>query len=84
MSQITLRNLPDPIEREIRQNARDLKISLNRAILELLQKALGMEEGKTKKRDLSPFVGTWSSAQVEEFARNTKAFSKIDPEIWSE
>ena len=82
MSQISIRDIPEGIESEIRRLASVNHISLSKAILLLLQKALGFDSENSKKRDLSCVFGTWSEAEYHEFHRNTSQFEDIDEEIW--
>ena len=82
MSQITIRKIPENIERQIRTLAQKNHCSLNQTIIKLLGKALGTKESKKRKRDLSRLAGTWDNVQVEEFEKNTKIFEQIDEEIW--
>ena len=82
MSQITLRQIPDNLERQLRILAQQHKTSLNKTIIFLLQQALGLSENSRKMRNLSDLKGTWDSAQAAEFEANTKIFERIDREIW--
>lgn len=82
MSQITIRKIPENIERQIRTLAQKDHCSLNQTVIKLLGKALGTEEKSKKKRDLSQLAGTWDNVQAEEFEKNTKIFEQIDEEIW--
>lgn len=84
MSQITLRDLPEPVEREIRKEARRRGSSLNKVIISLLRKGLGMGSEHDKRRDLSNLVGTWDDAALREFQDSTSQFELIDEEIWKQ
>jgi len=79
MSQITLRKLPENLENQIRKLAQKNHSSLNRTIIELLEKALG---SGIKKRNLSKLAATWSKQEATEFENNTKTFEQIDEDIW--
>jgi hypothetical protein len=82
MSQITVRKLPKNVEQQIRQMAHENNTSINRTIIFLLKKSLGMTESVDKKRNLSDLAGTWSERDDQQFKENTKMFEKIDDEIW--
>ncbi len=83
MSQITLRNIPEILDVQLRSLAHKNKKSLNKVILALLMKELGISENNDqKKRDLSDLCGTWNKQQYEEFEENIKEFEHIDSEIW--
>jgi hypothetical protein len=82
MSQITLRDLPEPLEREIRREAHRKGLSLNKMIIAMMEKALGMQSLLNKKRDLESLAGTWDEAALAEFQQATSVFETIDAEDW--
>jgi len=82
MKQITLRQIPKRVEDLIRSISEKQNKSINKTIIILLEKSLGLKNNSNKKRDLSKFSGTWSSAEFKEFEKNTQIFNKIDKEIW--
>lgn len=84
MSQITIRKIPQNIESQIRALAHRNNSSINKTIIDLLEKALGTERSSRKKRDLSVLEGTWSEEDAKEFENHTKIFDKIDKEIWDQ
>jgi len=82
VSQITLRKIPDVLDKQLRIMAGKNKTSLNKVILSLLLKNLGLSANSDKKRDLTDLCGTWTKTQFDEFQKNTEQFDQIDPEIW--
>jgi hypothetical protein len=82
MSQITLRKLPEELETRLRALARESHTSLNKTIISVLLKALGLAQESRKKRDLDDLSGTWSASEAEEFDKSTAIFEQIDPEVW--
>ena len=82
MSEITLRNLPDHVEKAIRKRADEKRISLNQSATEHLQQALGTAEGRGKYRDLQNRAGTWGEDEAAAFGRRIDEMRSIDPEIW--
>ena len=82
MRQITLRKVPDKIDSLIRLISKKQNKSINKTIIALLEKALGLKENSNKKRNLSKLAGTWSKDDFDEFEENTNIFNKIDKEIW--
>jgi hypothetical protein len=82
MSHITLRQIPDAIEKALRTLARNRGTSLNKTIISLLARAMGMADGTPKARDLSDLAGTWTEEEAREFDENTRAFEQIDENIW--
>ena len=82
MSQITLRKLPRDLEKMVRTQARLRRLSLNKTIIALLQKSLGITDDSQKGQGLAALAGTWSAAEAEEFDRNTAFFEQIDRGVW--
>ena len=85
MNAITVRNLPPAVAKAVREKARKEKLSLNKAVVRLLEEATGVEKGKKKKilhHDLDRFAGTWSEAEYQEFREAMKEHRQIDPEMW--
>ena len=82
MSRITLRNLPEHVERAIRKRAKEKQISLNQSATELLQQALGTSEDEPRHRNLRDLAGTWNNTEADVFDRRVKELRSIDPEIW--
>lgn len=82
IKQMTLRRIPDRLEKALRLRAKTEGVSLNKITIELLSNALGIDSSATKKRDLSEFCGVWNQDDLKEFEQNTGCFDAIDPEIW--
>ena len=82
MSQITLRSLPKNLEQQVRRMARENQTSLNKMIITLLEKSLGLRGNQQKQRNLSDLSGIWGPDEAEAFKKNTKQFDTIDMEIW--
>jgi plasmid stability protein len=82
IKQITLRQVPDAVERGIRTRAKRTNRSLNRAMIDLMEEALGVKSTEKKKRDFSRLAGQWSQEEGETFERNTQVFERIDEETW--
>ena len=74
MKPITVRNLPPAVAKAIKDKARKEKLSLNEAVVRLLEEATGV--------DLDRFAGTWSEAEYQEFREAMKEHRQIDPEMW--
>ena len=58
MSQITLRKLPRDLEKMVRTQARLRRLSLNKTIIALLQKSLGITDDSQKGQGLAALAGT--------------------------
>ena len=53
MRQITVRGIPEDLQREIQSRARANGESLNKSVIRLLKQAVGLDRPEKKKRDLS-------------------------------
>jgi hypothetical protein len=66
----------------VRTQARLRRSSLNKTIIALLQKSLGIAGDSQKGQGLAALAGTWSAAEAAEFDRNTAFFEEIDRGVW--
>lgn len=84
MTAITVRNLPPAVARSVREKARKEKLSLNKAIVKLLEEATGTGSGKRRvvRHDLDRFFGTWTEAEADAFEQTLREQRQIDPEMW--
>lgn len=79
-----LRGIPGEVMLMLKQEAKKQRISINSALLDLIQKSLGYcFQSKTHAyHELDKLAGTWSKADAKAFAEDTKFFEKIDKELW--
>ena len=84
MKAITLRNLPDAVARLIRHKAANEDISLNRAVIRVLEERLGLGGPLPEPRhhELDALAGSWSEEEAQAFDRALAAQRAIDPELW--
>lgn len=82
MAQLTLRQIPDNVEKKLRSRSRQSGQSINRTAIALLEEALGLRASDGKQRDLSMLAGGWKQADYDEFQRHTAQFDNIDAELW--
>lgn len=86
MKQLTIRGIPDAVEREIRKMARQKGISLNKAALAVLEKAGGAKRRGTGKahlyHDLDHLCGVWDKRQADEMERHVALHREIDEALW--
>jgi len=83
MAQITLRGLDPMIEKEIRKKARGSGKSLNRVVLDMLQKSADSEKNKIPKADsLRRLAGGWNKEEASEFLEAIKLCEQIDEAMW--
>ena len=78
--QYTIRNVPDHLDRALRERAKDQDKSLNQVALEALLQSLGLTIEPVKRRDLGDIVGSWrEDPAVDEALADQR---RIDPELW--
>ena len=84
MNAITVRNLPPEVAKAVKEKARKEKLSLNKAVVRLLEEATGVEKGKKKvvHHDLDRFFGTWTKEEADAFDEAMREHRQIDPEMW--
>jgi hypothetical protein len=84
MSAITVRNLPPAVAKAVREKARKEKLSLNKAVVRLLEEATGAEKGERHvvHHDLDHLAGTWSESEYREFMEALGEQRQVDPEMW--
>ncbi len=84
MKSITIRGIDDRLQIELEKIAVKEEKSINKTILLLLKKALGIED-KVKfptYNDLDRLAGTWSEKDEKMFNLATEEFNRIDEDIW--
>ncbi len=81
---ITLRNLPPKVARAVREKARRERLSLNKAVIRLLEEAAGVtpESNRVVHHDLDRFFGTWTKDEADAFDRTLREQRPIEPEMW--
>ena len=83
MSAITVRNLPPAVVKAVKEKARREKLSLNKAIVALLEEATVSRTGKNvRHRDLDHLAGSWSEQEYEQITSAVREQRQVDPEMW--
>lgn len=82
MSQITVRNIPEPVEARLRQLADVSGSSLNQTVVRLLEAGTGLAPAAGPKRDLTAFAGLWTAETAATFDAATRIFETLDEEVW--
>jgi len=81
MPNISLRGLDPSTLSRIKSRARRRKISVNRLIVETLQREYAA--GDQAYDDLDALAGAWSKAEAAGFAAAVAPFTEIDAELWA-
>ena len=85
MKAITLRNVPQPVQRLIERKAAKEGLSLNKAVIRLLEDATegGVRRQSSRRfHDLDHLAGTWTDAEADAFNTALAEQRKVDPELW--
>ena len=82
---ITLRNLPAPVARAVRERAARYDVSLNKSVIQLLEDAVGASRmpATVVHHDLDDLIGSWTAADARAAERALAAQRRIDPEMWT-
>ena len=86
MKQITIRDIPSEIEKVVRRESEKKGLSLNRAFISLLEKAVGINAKggkiKTLHHDLDCFSGIWTEEDEKIFKKSMDFQRKVDEDLW--
>ena len=85
MKVITLRNIPPEVARRIEERSARSGLSLNKAVISLLEEGLGVSgfgAPSVRHDDLDDFCGIWTDEQASEFDRALADQRRLDPELW--
>lgn len=85
MKAITLRNLPPELTRIIRRKADEQHASINKAVISLLEKSVGVRGKKREMvlhHDLDKLAGSWTREEAIAFDRALAKQRAIDPDLW--
>ena len=83
---ITLRGISNEIEKMIRKEAKNKRLSLNKTLIALLEKGAGIKEVNREKvalyHDLDHLCGVWSKEEAQTFEKNLAFQRKIEEALW--
>jgi hypothetical protein len=84
MKAVTLRGIPPGVARALRKRSEGRGESLNKAVLALLEEAVGSRKPRRKKlhHDLDALAGSWARDEGAAFERSLAEQRRIDPELW--
>lgn len=82
---VTLRNLPKKLDQTIKRRAKEKGISVNKAVISLLEEQLEMKSGKlaVEYHDLDGLAGVWTKAEADAFDNRLVHQRSIDSALWS-
>ena len=86
MKQLTIRGIPDEVEKVIEREAKRKRKSKNKIVVSLLEQATGVKPGKSNRvelyHDLDHLSGLWSTKEAEMFEKHLAKQRKIDEDLW--
>jgi plasmid stability protein len=78
--QYTIRDIPDHLDKALRQAARQQGKSLNEVTIDALARGTGLTGERVRQRDLADIAGTWRKDPA--FDSALAAQHAIDEEMW--
>lgn len=84
MTALTIRKIPPGVEKVIREKAVREQVSLNKAVVEMLEESVTGRQKPQPPRyhDLDWMCGTITEKQSAGFLKHLSETRKIDPELW--
>jgi hypothetical protein len=86
MKQMTIRGIPEEVEKVVKKEAERKGLSLNRAFISVLERAATGKSPEKKKRvlhhDLDHLSGLWSREESAAFEKSLRGQRKVDEELW--
>ncbi|MBA4348459.1 MAG: hypothetical protein C0415_00510 [Thermodesulfovibrio sp.] len=85
MKQITIRSIPNEIEKIVKKEASEKGLSLNKAFISLLERGSvvkAIKKRKTLYHDLDHLSGIWSDEEAARFNSILEMQRKIDEDLW--
>jgi hypothetical protein len=86
MKQLTIRGIPDEVQKVIEREAKRKRKSKNKIVVSLLEQATGVKSGKSSRvelcHDLDHLSGLWSAKEGERFEKHLVKQRKIDEDLW--
>ena len=86
MKQVTIRGIPEEVQKVVKREAERKGLSLNRAFISVLERAATGKSPEKKKRvlhhDLDHLAGLWSREESAAFEKNLRGQRKVDEELW--
>ncbi len=78
--QYTIRQIPEQIDRLVRQQAKKTNKSLNAVLLAILKRGVGVADEPVEYHDLDELAGSWETDP--DFDAAMEAFESVDEELW--
>lgn len=84
MTALTIRKIPSRVEKAIRRKAAREHMSLNKAVVGMLEETVtgGQKAQSRRYHDLDWLFGTWNKKQSGDFEKHLAETRKIETEMW--
>lgn len=84
MTALTIRKIPSNVEKIIREKAARERVSLNKAVVEMLEDSVtGKKKAHSPRyHDLDWMCGVITDKQYADFSKHLAGTRTIDPELW--
>jgi len=85
MKSITIHGLDGPLDKRIREKARQMGLSLNKTIKKLLAESVGLQEPDQKdhREDFLDLFGIWTKEEADQFNKSIQEMREIDLRDWA-
>lgn len=86
MHQFTIRGFDGELLRRLNLLASTEGLSLHQAVLKLLRRGVGLEDGNATfliGSGIDKYAGVWSESDASEFEKGQADFEAIDAEMWT-
>jgi len=82
MKHLTIRNVSPELAEALEREKLNRGTSLNRTVLDILERALGVSALRRRSNGLSDLAGTWSEEEFERFENAIAVTEQVDEELW--
>lgn len=82
MHTINIRNINDSIYEKIKHESNIKGLSVNKLLLQILDKFFRKNKKEVELHDLDDFFGTWTEEEYRLIKEGCEQARKIDEEIW--
>lgn len=82
VSHLSVRNVPRELILALQAEQRRQGTSLNRTVIDVLTRGLGLDRPPPRTNGLERLAGGWSPAEHERFEEAMRPFGQIDEELW--
>lgn len=83
MRTLTIRNVPKRLADALTRERRRKDLSLNRTVLDLLSRSLGVADAGPPSNGLAQHAGNWTEEDLHQFETAVAGFNTIDADMWS-